>query len=285
MYVIKVFHRCDYCFRFIFMGNGGTDTDGNTNRLPGGTALKLDKDVEFKVSGLDLTPYLSGPLQEYCGINGSESRGQYNCRPIFNLYGCVCHFGSVHGGHYTAYSKHLTTGQWNYFDDSTVTEKKVPGFEGGASGDYSSAYILFYQRSGSSNTISSPISQHPILSFGGTTIEREAASHSRILEDSGSLLDCRLISDQTSTLRTPFQRKSRNSSDENPTLQSLDNRVTTTDSCSKIISELLQSNTNYDVQKDKPRSMDDMHSLIEREEDQPDLSEIIRSLDTPPPPH
>ena len=38
--------------------------------------------------------------------------------------------------------------QWNYFDDCTVTEKKIPGFGGNASGDYSSAYILFYQRAG-----------------------------------------------------------------------------------------------------------------------------------------
>ena len=38
--------------------------------------------------------------------------------------------------------------QWNYFDDCTVTEKKIPGFGGSASGDFSSAYILFYQRAG-----------------------------------------------------------------------------------------------------------------------------------------
>ena len=31
------------------MGNDGTYADGNLNAAPGGTAIKLNKDVEFKV--------------------------------------------------------------------------------------------------------------------------------------------------------------------------------------------------------------------------------------------
>ena len=67
-----------------------------------------------KVSGLDLTKYLSGPL------NDSGPRNEPGCiidqkkKPIFNLYGCVCHFGSIHGGHYTSYAKHLATGQVSF---------------------------------------------------------------------------------------------------------------------------------------------------------------------------
>ena len=41
-----VFH---FQHRFIFMGNDGTCADGNLNAAPGGTAIKLNKDVEFKV--------------------------------------------------------------------------------------------------------------------------------------------------------------------------------------------------------------------------------------------
>ena len=62
-------------------------------------------------------------------------------------YGCVCHFGSVYGGHYTAFSRHLGSNQWNYFDDSSIIEHKVPG---DTPGDHSSGYVLFYQRSGKS---------------------------------------------------------------------------------------------------------------------------------------
>ncbi len=99
-------------------------------------ALKLEKPVEFKTNDMDMTPYLSGPLQG-------------DARPVFNMYGCVCHFGSVYGGHYTAFSRHLANNQWNHFDDGTISERKVPG---DAPGDYSSAYILFFQRSGSWQT-------------------------------------------------------------------------------------------------------------------------------------
>ena len=105
-------------FRFVFTNSG---------------ALKLEKDVEFDVGGLDLTPYLSGPLH-------SE-----DSRPIFDMYGCVCHFGCVYGGHYTAFSRHLGTDQWNHFNDNSIQESRIPGE---SPGDNSSAYILFYQRAG-----------------------------------------------------------------------------------------------------------------------------------------
>ena len=89
--------------------------------------------MEFEVGGLDLTPFLSGPLH-------SE-----DSRPIFDMYGCVCHFGCVYGGHYTAFSRHLGTDQWNHFNDNCIQESKVPGE---SQGDNGSAYILFYQRAG-----------------------------------------------------------------------------------------------------------------------------------------
>ena len=107
-----------FFYRFVFTNSG---------------ALKLEKDVEFEVGGLDLTPFLSGPLH-------SE-----DSRPIFDMYGCVCHFGCVYGGHYTAFSRHLGTDQWNHFNDNCIQESKVPGE---SEGDNGSAYILFYQRAG-----------------------------------------------------------------------------------------------------------------------------------------
>ena len=63
-----------YLKRFVYLERG-----------PGGMAgsVKLDKRVNFPLSELDLTPYLSGPLQQ-----GGE---------MFDLYGAVCHYGSVSG--------------------------------------------------------------------------------------------------------------------------------------------------------------------------------------------
>lgn len=57
-YQLFVYNKECYDFRFVFTNSG---------------ALKLEKDVQFQVNDLDLTPYLSGPLQ-------SDSR------PLFNMY-------------------------------------------------------------------------------------------------------------------------------------------------------------------------------------------------------
>lgn len=61
------------------------------------------------------------------------------------MYAVVNHFGSVGGGHYTAFCRHPASGRWNYFDDCSVTEGRRP--RDGA-GDEASAYVLFYQRKG-----------------------------------------------------------------------------------------------------------------------------------------
>jgi len=118
-----------YLKRFVYLEKG-----------PGGHAgsVKLDNKVSFPLSGLDLTPYLSGPLQQ-----GGE---------LFDLYGAVCHYGSVSGGHYTAYAKHCQTQQWNHFNDAQV-DPKVP--EGESQDD---VYVLFYKRSGLSHTVNIPSS-------------------------------------------------------------------------------------------------------------------------------
>ena len=67
--------------------------------------------ILIKVSGLDLTKYLSGPLNDPGQRTDTGCSRDPKMNPIFNLYGCVCHFGSIHGGHYTSYAKHLATGQ------------------------------------------------------------------------------------------------------------------------------------------------------------------------------
>ena len=78
----------------------------STWRWPGGHAgsVKLDNRVSFPLSRLDLTPYLSGPLQQ-----GGE---------LFDLYVAVCQYGFVSGGHYTAYAKHCQADIWNHFNDT-----------------------------------------------------------------------------------------------------------------------------------------------------------------------
>ena len=58
---------------------------------------------------------------------------------VYDLYAITNHFGSLNGGHYTAFAKN-PDGNWYNFNDSAV---------GGASGTQlrsSAAYLLFYRR-------------------------------------------------------------------------------------------------------------------------------------------
>lgn len=78
----------------------------------------------------------------------------------FDLYGAVCHSGSVSAGHYTAYARHPTHGKWNYFNDAQVgggedrrlgvqVEPRLPEGEG-----QDDVYVLFFKRSGLSHSVS-----------------------------------------------------------------------------------------------------------------------------------
>lgn len=84
---------------------------------------KNNKLVEFPLEGLDM------------------SRFSLNCTGIYDLYAVSNHYGSLEGGHYTAYGK-LQDGIWRDFDDSSVSvvthvKEHIVA---------SSAYVLFYQR-------------------------------------------------------------------------------------------------------------------------------------------
>ncbi|XP_037302918.1 ubiquitin carboxyl-terminal hydrolase 8 isoform X1 [Manduca sexta] len=57
---------------------------------------------------------------------------------LYNLYAVSNHYGSMEGGHYTAYCKSSVYGKWYKYDDHVVTE--IPSSEVKSS----AAYILFY---------------------------------------------------------------------------------------------------------------------------------------------
>ncbi|KAG8276712.1 ubiquitin carboxyl-terminal hydrolase 2-like [Homalodisca vitripennis] len=88
-----------------------------------GNTRKVDTEVEFPVSGLDLAPYSAEKRQ----VNSS----------VYSLYGVVIHFGSCFYGHYTAYCKHPYCAGWHIFNDS-----QVHSVHPNATTD---PYILFYE--------------------------------------------------------------------------------------------------------------------------------------------
>lgn len=87
---------------------------------------------------------------------------------IYDLYAVTNHFGSLNGGHYTAFGKN-PDGNWYNFNDSQVSgvsSKSVCS---------SAAYLLFYRRR-----------EDPSASQASTAVEEEtkASSENRIRDKS-----------------------------------------------------------------------------------------------------
>jgi len=58
---------------------------------------------------------------------------------VYDLYAVTNHFGSLNGGHYTAYGKNID-GNWYNFNDGSVGDANSERVQSSA------AYILFYKR-------------------------------------------------------------------------------------------------------------------------------------------
>lgn len=54
----------------------------------------------------------------------------------YALFGLVVHYGSIHGGHYAAFTKHKSV--WRYIDDDTIVEQEPP-----EAGEY---YVAVYKK-------------------------------------------------------------------------------------------------------------------------------------------
>lgn len=136
---------------------------------------KLDTLVDFPLSGLDLRQYVPVtegglvPVSNKDGINmansetndgkskgdtkqmdietstndmSAGSEGSSSKVPIYDLYAVSNHYGSMGGGHYTAFVRMPDDELWYTFDDSGVypmSESQVKS---------SGAYVLFYRRRG-----------------------------------------------------------------------------------------------------------------------------------------
>jgi len=59
--------------------------------------------------------------------------------PYYDLFAISNHYGSLNGGHYTAYAKNIDD-KWYEFDDSCVSTHSPTQLVTGAS------YLLFYRR-------------------------------------------------------------------------------------------------------------------------------------------
>lgn len=86
---------------------------------------KLNDFINFPVTGLNMTPYIK-----------SDPSGQH----IYDLYAISNHFGSLNGGHYTAFAKNPVYQKWYNFDDSDVSRASASDVVTKA------AYVLFFRK-------------------------------------------------------------------------------------------------------------------------------------------
>ena len=91
---------------------------------------KLGDFVDFPVNGLDMTPYL---------IENQDAGKDKKSKVMYDLYGVSNHFGSLGGGHYTAFAKNPLYNKWFNFDDSDVSNASPSSVVTKA------AYVLFYK--------------------------------------------------------------------------------------------------------------------------------------------
>ena len=61
-------------------------------------------------------------------------------QPIYDCYAVTNHFGSLNGGHYTAYGQNAVDGNWYNFNDGSVSSASPGQVVSEA------AYLLFYRR-------------------------------------------------------------------------------------------------------------------------------------------
>jgi ubiquitin C-terminal hydrolase len=88
---------------------------------------KISDFVDFPLNGLDLTPYIRGPISD-------------SAPPIYDLCSVSYHSGTLGGGHYTAGCRNLENGLWYYFNDDSVSPLEPANVVSDL------AYVLIYKR-------------------------------------------------------------------------------------------------------------------------------------------
>ncbi|XP_024943568.1 ubiquitin carboxyl-terminal hydrolase 8 isoform X2 [Cephus cinctus] len=94
---------------------------------------KRNTAVDFPLTGFNLKPYL---VTDGDNTTTATNPHHYN----YNLYAMSNHYGTMEGGHYTAFCRSATQNKWYKYDDHTVTEVSP----GQVKSQNASAYLLFY---------------------------------------------------------------------------------------------------------------------------------------------
>lgn len=89
------------------------------------SSRKINEVIDFPVENLNLSNFVLNPHENSL---------------TYDLYAVSNHFGSLNGGHYTAYCKNPIYNKWFDFDDTNVSKLDSSRVVTKA------AYVLFYKR-------------------------------------------------------------------------------------------------------------------------------------------
>uniref|UniRef100_A0A8C7IR98 Ubiquitin carboxyl-terminal hydrolase 2 n=1 Tax=Oncorhynchus kisutch TaxID=8019 RepID=A0A8C7IR98_ONCKI len=88
-----------------------------------------------------LSTFVNFPMEK---LDLREFASENSINAVYNLYAVSNHSGTTMGGHYTAYCRNPTSGEWYTFNDSRVTPMSSSQVRS------SDAYVLFYELASSS---------------------------------------------------------------------------------------------------------------------------------------
>ncbi|KAG5843993.1 ubiquitin carboxyl-terminal hydrolase 2-like [Anguilla rostrata] len=105
-------------------------------KFPKILVLHLKRFSEARVRTSKLTTFVNFPLRD---LDLRELASESSADAVYNLYAVSNHSGTTLGGHYTAYCRNPTLGEWYNFNDSRVTPMSSSQVRS------SDAYVLFYE--------------------------------------------------------------------------------------------------------------------------------------------
>jgi ubiquitin C-terminal hydrolase len=94
-----------------------------------GHGMRINTDVNFPINDLNIGKYIN----EYVSKD-----------VVYDLYGVIMHRGSMHCGHYVAFTKNPINNEWYHYDDSNVLHIEKDKIERAVKN--SEAYVLFYNK-------------------------------------------------------------------------------------------------------------------------------------------
>ncbi|KAI1890188.1 hypothetical protein AGOR_G00171110 [Albula goreensis] len=107
-------------------------------KFPKILVLHLKRFSEARIRMSKLSTFVNFPMKD---LDLREFASENSTNAVYNLYAVSNHSGTTMGGHYTAYCRNPTTGEWYTFNDSRVSPMSSSQVRS------SDAYVLFYELS------------------------------------------------------------------------------------------------------------------------------------------